>query len=180
MIEYLGLILVFITWFAGGYLVKKYRDPSLLTLSKHAASAPEAYRLFMFTLVICGVLFYVWLLEWFAPHLELGMAFTVLVTLMVLCQIIAAIVPDTLRGRRKIHRLAAYSMAVLYLPVCGLILFSPQLSSSARLICLALTLYMLVGFISVVIIGKARRYYLAFQIQYIIAFQVVILSAAYL
>jgi hypothetical protein len=180
MFEYLGLALVAVTWLAGAYLVRKFRDPSLLTLSKHAASKPEAYRLFMLTLVICGVLFYVWLLGWFAPHLELGMAFTLLVTLVVFFQILAALIPDKGKKRAKTHRVAAYAMAVLYLPVCALIIASPELSAAARQICIFLTLYMLVTFISVVVIGVARSYYLAFQILYIMAFQAVILAAAYL
>jgi hypothetical protein len=65
MFKYLGLVLVLVTWFAGVYLVTKWRDRTLPTISRHAASSKRASLLFAAVLIICGLLFYLWIIRWF-------------------------------------------------------------------------------------------------------------------
>ncbi len=180
MFRYLGLVLVMLSWLAGFYLVTKWRDRTLPTISRHAASSKHASLLFAAALIGLGVLFYIWLLGWFCPHLHLGLLFKIVLTLAVTCQIVTALAPDTQGLSRTIHLVAAFTMATLYLPLTALILAAPHLSVLARVLDSVAGLYMLATFILFVILGKAKARYLLFQASYIMVFQTAILVAAYL
>lgn len=180
MLKYLGLVLVMVTWLAGVYLVTKWRDRTLPTISRHAASSKRALLLFAAVLIGCGIVFYAWLLAWFCPHLQLGLPFKIILTIAIACQLVTAASPDTAGLSRTIHRIAAYTMAALYLPLTALILAAPRISVAARVLDSLAGLYMLATFVAVVLLGKAKTRYLLFQALYIVAFQCVILIAAYL
>jgi hypothetical protein len=180
MFKYLGLILVLISWLAGIYLITRWRDKTLPTISRHAASTKQASLLFVVVLVGCGLLFYVWLMQWFVPHLHLGLWFEVILTLTVISQIITALAPDIDGLRRTIHHYAAYTMAILYMPLTVLIFMAPHISGVARVVDGIIGLYLLFSFTIVVILGKARHHFLLFQASYVMAFQCAILVAAYL
>ena len=179
MFQYLGLFLVLSSWLGGYLLISRWYDKSLPTISKHAASNKSASRLFAIILVLLGLLFYYWLIEWFTPYLKLTIIFQVILTLAILCQCIAAIIPDTNGWRSIIHRWAAYTMAVFYLPLSVLIIISPHLAFIVRVICSLLFAYMFIGFLLVALMGKAKSKYLFFQASYIVAFQLIVLLAAY-
>lgn len=179
MFAYLGLILVVVSWFAGAYLVVRWHDKSLPTLSQHAAGSKEGRRFFATVLIGCGGLFYFWLIQWFVPQLGLGLAFVALLTLATAGQLIAAVVPDTVGWQRSIHRYAAYGMAVLWLPLAGFIVAAPDISAVGRVICVVAALYMFVTFIIGTVCMKLQDRYLLFQILYIMVFQTLILAAAY-
>lgn len=180
MLQYFGLTLVIASWLGGYYLVNRWYDKNLSTISKHAASNKTASRIFAGILIGFGLIFYYWLNFWFTPHLKLNVYFQSILTLTIMCQILVGLAPDTSGWSRKIHRLAAYTMAVLYLPLSVLIINSDQLTLLARTICILLALYMLATFTLVAVLRKAKGKYLFFQASYLIAFQVLILSAAYL
>jgi hypothetical protein len=180
MFQYLGLILTLISWLAGIYLVTKWRDRTLPTISRHAASSKHASLLFAIVLAGCGLIFYFWLVKWFTPHINPSQPFETLLALAIGCQVITALAPDTQGLSRTVHRWAAYTMAVLYLPLVALIVIASSISSLARFICVPIALYMLVSFVVVALMGRAKNKYLAFQASYIMAFQVAILVAAYL
>jgi hypothetical protein len=99
---------------------------------------------------------------------------------MTACQVITGLFPDVAGLRGRIHRISAYTMALLYLPVLAFIVSSSQLGLFAQIVCSVLGLYMITGFIFVVLLGKARSKYLVYQATYVLAFQVAILIAAYL
>jgi hypothetical protein len=117
MFEYLGLVLTVLSWLSGAYLVRKWQGSNAMSLSLHASSNKIAFQLFATVLVIIGGTFYAWLLLWLAPHLGLSGIFILLVTLTILCLFIAALVPDSSGNKRRVHRIAAYTMAYLYLPL---------------------------------------------------------------
>jgi hypothetical protein len=71
-------------------------------------------------------------------------------------------------------------MAVLYLPLSVLIITSPQMTLIPQIICSLLVAYMLIGFVLVAIMGKAKSKYLPLQASYIVSFQLIILVAAYM
>jgi hypothetical protein len=180
MLQYLGLILVLITWLAGTYLITKWRDRTLPTISRHAASSKHASLLFAIVLAGCGLLFYFWLITWFVPHIQPSQPFILILTLAMTCQIITALAPDTQGLSRKVHRWSAYTMAVLYLPLIALIILASNISLVARYICGALALYMLISLLVLIaFMGRAKGKYLAFQASYIMAFQAAILVAGY-
>jgi MFS family permease len=178
MFHYLGLVLVLLSWAAGAYLLTKWRNVDLPTLSKHGASSLKAHLFFGSALTILGTPFYYWLITWFKPHLQLGVAFTVLITIAIVCQVLAGIIPDTTGWRRHMHRVTAYTMAVLYLPLAALITLA-DLPLATRLICLGLIVYMAVSFTMLVLLHRAQQKFLQYQILYVMAFQVLILLAAY-
>jgi hypothetical protein len=175
-----GLLLIVLSWVAGLYLLVTWKGQHTMSISQHAASAKGASRLFMITLILGGAGLYFWLITWFVPKLDLPRLFTVLVTLTVIAQFIAAIVPDTDAWKSKLHRFAAYTMAALYLPLSWYILNSHSLSIVSRLIGGICLLYMIIASILFLTVKRARNRYLIFQSLYIIAFQLIILSAAYL
>jgi hypothetical protein len=180
MFQYLGLILVLISWTAGTYLVQKWHDTYAMSISKHAASAKGASRLFAIVLGGGSVLFYWWLIQWFRPHLELGAIFTVLVGLTATAQIIVGIVPDTIGWRHHIHQKAAAIMAVCYAPLTYLILTSTAIDTPTRVIVYVCITCTIAAGLFLFSVKRARDYYLFFQSLYIVAFQVIILSVAYL
>jgi hypothetical protein len=180
MFKYLGLILVLSSWFGGAYLVTKWRGTKAMSLSLHAASNKTALRLFATVLVGLGLLFYFWLVKWFVPYLSLSGAFVPLLTLTVACQCAAGIVADTEGWSRKVHYVAAYTMAYLYLPLGILILFAHGITPLAKglgAICLT---WMVVALLLCWFVKRTRPHYLVFQSSYIIAFQLIIVFAAYL
>lgn len=179
MFQYLGLILVLISWLAGIYLVRKWRGTYAMSISKHAASAKGASKLFAIVLGGGSVLFYWWLIQWFTPHLKLGTVFVVLLGFTAAAQIVVALIPDTIGWRHHAHQKIAFTMSVLYLPITYMILSSDQVSTAARLISFLCLGYMLIAAIGFFAFKKLRNYYLIFQSLYIVAFQIIILSTAY-
>lgn len=180
MFQYFGLFLVVSSWLGGYLLVSKWYDKSLPTISMHAASNKSASRLFAVVLIVLGLAFYSWLIEWFMPHLRLTFMFQAILSVAILCQCIAAIIPDASGGQRTVHRWAAYVMAILYLPLSVLVVISPRLTLLAQILCSSLLAYMFIGFALVAIMGKAKSRYLLFQSSYIIAFELIIVVAAYI
>ena len=180
MCEYCGLILVVLSWLGGYLLISKFYDKSLPTISKHAASHRTASWLFAAILILLGAAFYWWLIEWFTPHMELSVVFSLILTVTIVCQFIAALAPDIDGWRGVTHRWSAWLMAVLYLPLSALIILSPQLTLPTQIICSLLFAYMLVGFVLVAMMGKAKSKYLQLQASYIVSFQLIILVAAYM
>ncbi len=180
MFRYLGLVLVITSWMGGYYLVRRWYDKDLPTISRHAASNKTASRIFAAILIGFGLIFYYWLNRWFVPHLQLSVYFRGLLACTIVCQILVGLAPDTNGWSRTIHRWAAYTMAVLYLPLSVLILSSHKLTHLARSIGVVLAVYMLSAFILVAMAHRAKDKYLFFQASYLIAFQVLILSSSYL
>ncbi len=180
MLHFLGLILVLASWLGGFLLFRKLYDKDLPTISRHAASNKTAYRVFAAVLTGLGLSLFYWLIVWFAPHLQLTGLFKVVLTFTIVCLVIAAITPDTTGWRHNLHQQAAYTMAVFYLPLSLLIISSHQLAMPIRLLCTALFLYMLVGVIVVALLHKDKAHYLFHQTSYVVVFQLIILSAAYL
>ncbi|HSX05294.1 MAG TPA: hypothetical protein VLF69_02410 [Candidatus Saccharimonadales bacterium] len=159
MFHYWGVVLVLLSWLAGAYLVSRWRNADLPTLSKHGASSPNAHLFFAGSLTTLGSLFYWWLIGWFAPHLQLGISFVALITVAIGCQILAGIVPDTAGLSRRVHRIAAYAMAVTYLPLSVIIICS-GLPFITRLFCILLTLYMAITFTFLVLLRWAQKKFL--------------------
>jgi hypothetical protein len=180
MFEWLGLLMVLISWLAGFYLLKKWRGTNAMSISQHAASSPVASKLFGAILLVGGTVFYIWLISWFTAHLKLGPAFTIVLTITFIAQILSGLVSDSSGWKRKVHRIAAYSMAVFYLPLSLMIIASDDTAGIARVIGIVCLVYMLVAFYSFVILKKYKEHYLIAQTLYIICFQIIILSAAYL
>lgn len=178
MLHYLGLVLILISW-AAAALFFRWRNEDLLTISKHAARSWKSRLLFSLLLIGGGLPAYYWLASWFRPHLALGTGFDMALAVTFAAQFITALVPDTTRYNRLVHRIAAYSMATMFIPVAIFILEAPKLSLIAQLLGTVLLAYMVITLTVVAIAGRAKRHYLIYQILYIVAMQLLILIAAY-
>ncbi|HUH56948.1 MAG TPA: hypothetical protein VL020_00310 [Pseudomonadales bacterium] len=180
MFEYLGLILTLLSWLGIVYILVNWRGRHDMSISMHAASASRALLLFRVVLVLLGGVFFWWLVAWLAPELKLSTTFTSVLALTILCQMIAGLIPDIEGWQRKVHRGAAWLMAVLYLPLSFMILGSLEVGVLARTIGLVCLAYMLAAGFGYLFYKRLRSKFLFFQFMYIVAFQVLILSAAYL
>lgn len=180
MLQYLGLLLVALSWLGGLYLIRTWRGSPTMSISQHAASTKDASKLFAMILVVGGGTSYIWLIAYFVPLLDLPILFTALLTATFILQIIVALVPDSDSWKRIIHRSAAYPMTALYFPLSYLIIRSDPISHIAQLLGGACVVYMLLVSILFFTIKRTRNKYLILQCLYIIAFQLIILSAAYL
>lgn len=180
MFAYLGLILVAITWLSGAFMIAKWHDESRPTISRHVAGGKMAYWLFATVLVVSGLLFYVWFINWLSPRLGLSMEFKAILTLTIIGQMITAVIPDTGKHRKLVHDVAASTMSVLYIPLDALILAAPRLSIFAHIVVSVAGIYMVGALVWVVILNRNRDKFLIFQALYIMAFQVAIMAAAYL
>jgi hypothetical protein len=180
MLHYLGLVIILCTWAAGLFLLRTTHDKSLQTISKHAATSLKTSLYFGAAMFVIGVLFYWWLHQWLGPHLRLTSAFTVLLDLTILCQVAIGLFPDRPGWMQHVHRLAAYGMAVLFMPLAAVIVVSSELLTLVQVVCTVFLLYMLISFTLIAVLRKNRNRYLLFQVSYIVAFDLIILFAGYL
>jgi hypothetical protein len=116
---------------------------------------------------------------WCENGVDLGASFIVLLSLTAVAQILTALVPDTMGWRHHVHQKVALTMAIFYLPLTYMIVTSSKASTPARIIAYTCIAYMAVAASIFCFTKKVRNYYLVFQSLYIVAFQIIILSAAY-
>jgi len=180
MLQYLGLLLVVMSWLSGAFAYYKLRHDRYVTISQSAASSRQASRFFIAILVGYGGLFYLWLVGWFAPHLLLGNVFIILLTTTIVLQFLTAVTLGREGRQQQVHRLAAYAMAGLYIPLAVLIASSPRISDIAQHLAIIGAAYMIISFLLVALLKKIRGHYLLFEVLYIVTFQLIILAAAYL
>jgi len=173
---YLGLLIAVLSWAGGVYLLTKWHKAEHGSISQHAASTRSAYGFFIALSLISGSVFYIWLLQYLVPKVPSQLAFTILLSLAMLGQFIAALIPDRQGWQRKVHVCGAWGMAVLFLPLSGWLL-AADLSRIAWVMCLVCAVYL---FGSWTLLAKLRHRFLAFQLAYVITFEVALLAAVYL
>jgi hypothetical protein len=177
--EYLGAFSIGLSWLAGAYLLRRWRGTNAMSISLHAASARKAYWLFAVTLTVTGGLLYWYMLAWFVPHMHLNFGFLWLFSITMALQFVAAWTPDKPGWQRIVHRVCAYGMAALMMPLVAWILTSNVMSVFARIFGVVALSYMLVLLGLIAIFSKVKAHYLVLQVIYVMAMQLVILAAAY-
>lgn len=181
----LGLLSMLLTWSAFAFLLYKWRGKKTMSLSLHAASARSAYYYFAAMLIVAGLVFYLFMLQWFIPAFSLPFGFTILISIMTVFTILTALIPDTKGIQQFLHRFTAYSIAVLMFIVIIFILTTCSVHFITQFIGGASLAYM--GY-TMVVYPRARKFathflvknYLPLQIAYIVSFHLFILSATYL
>ena len=180
MFEYLGLSSMLLAWICLGIMLHKWPNAGNKTISEHVTVHRRAHAVFAFGLGVGGVLIYWWAVDWLAPQLGLGSWFIALTGIAIALQMIVAVVPADRRRAGKVHTIAAFTMAALYVPVSWLIVVSPGISDVARMICVVL----FVAMVGMSLYGSAtwrrRSRVVAVQAVYVVTFQVLLLAAAYL
>lgn len=149
------------------------------SLSMHGAAKRASYAIFAAALVMGGVLFYLFATKWLKPTFGLGLLFNVLLAVAIVCELLAAIVPDSVGVKRRVHRISAWTMAYCMLPLTLLLLLSP-LATGAKILVGVLLAYMLFGLWLFWFVKAARRYFLIFQSTYVLSFYLATLVAAYI
>ncbi len=181
MFQWLGLLVTLLTWVGLAILiVPRDGTQGLRSISAHGAANKHAALVFRVLLIGGGLLFYWWLVGWFRPHLHLSAMFTVLITAVVVYQLATGLNNGGKGLKRDIHSYTAQTMALLYIPLAALIIDAHGLSVAARTITACLFVYMVNSYTIVEIMRRLQRYHLALQTAYIVAFQLLILTAAYL
>ena len=180
MFAWLGLIVTVSIWLGLAILLTKYHDRQLGSISAHGSSQKGAARLFKLILMVGGPLIYWWLLGWFIPELHLSVLFTVLLTVVVVYQIVTGANNGAHGWSKTVHDYTAQVMALLYIPLAILILESSHIGLAARIICSSLAAYMINSYVLVEVMKRFKHIHLVFQTAYIVAFQLLILAAAYL
>lgn len=155
------------------------RDHSA-SLSKHAARHTLTYLLFLVSLFIGGVLFYLFATRWLGPTLGVSAIFSIVLVLATACEFIAAIVPDSGGTRSRIHQSAAWSMALLMLVLILLIMTAPAAGALVRAVSGLAAMYMLIDLGLFLFVKATHKYFLFFQSTYIGVFYVAVISTAYL
>jgi hypothetical protein len=182
----LGVLAIIFSWIAGFCLVRKWPSSQAKSLSLHAAAHRRAYLLFGVTLTCCGLVFYIFALDWLIPNYDLSLVFKFLITVCLACQLIIAWVPDSdlpttpqLVRYRKIHRIAAYSLAALLPFLLALILLSPHVSKTAQMIIILALTGMVTFAYMYRFLKSSLRYYLYFQSAYLACFHAAILGLVF-
>jgi hypothetical protein len=181
----LGLLSILLIWSAFAFLLYKWRGKRTMSLSLHAASARSAFYYFATMLIIAGILFYIFMLQWFIPALGLPFSFTLIISLMTVLTVLTALIPDTRGLLQLLHRITAYSIAVFMFIVIIFILASCSVHLVAQIIGGAALSYMA---FTMIVYPRARKYpkhflvrnYLPLQVAYIVSFHLFILAVTYL
>lgn len=149
-----------------------------MSFSLHAAQTRGGQIYYFLLFAITLPLFYLFVIEWFTPTLELGAEFNYLVTAGVLGQLLAVLVPATPGRKEQIHNLGAYLMAATMIPASILIALShPPLFVSA--VAATGAVYMIGASFLFLFVKRSHAYFLYFQAAYIAMFHVIIISSTY-
>jgi hypothetical protein len=174
----LGLLSIIIVWTGLLFLLYKWRGNRSMSFSLHAAQTKSGQIYYFFLFIIVLPLFYLFIIKWLAPTLNLNNNFTYLIGLGVVGQLLAVLVPALPGRRMQIHNFGAYLMAFTMIPVSLFIAFAtvPFLVS---LVAALGAIYMVVATILLLTVKRSHAYYLYFQAAYIATFHVIILLSSY-
>lgn len=180
MFKYLGLMLVALSWVVAIMLLLKWRNKDLVTISHHGASTKKAYLLFVVILIGLGAPFCVWVMNFLVPMMHHQAIFVAVLAATFICQFITALAPDIQGWKSNLHRLAAYAMAALYVPLTLLILLTANLPIVAHLVAVVGLCFMLFTIIWVSLLGRSKRYFMHFQMVYVMLMQLTFLLPVYI
>jgi hypothetical protein len=172
--------MVLISWIAGLYIGSGRTKVGSFSLSRRAADSKLSYAIFVFTLIVGGGLFYLWVLGWLAPEIGLGILFSLLLTVTFIGQLIVGLVPDVKGMPSKIHNLVAQWMFAFYIPLSFMMLTAQDISDTGRLASLICFLVLAVVGGRLLFVPNTRNDFLPLETVYIVVFQIQILAVAYL
>jgi hypothetical protein len=176
----IGLISIFWFWLATiSLLVKWPRDPRK-SISQHSASLKSSYVFYTPAQVIAGVLLLIFMTRWFIPTFNLSGLYTLVISFTIGTQLVAAFLPDTIKGAVSfVHQIFAYGMALGMLVYTLLVILSPHLSNISRIFATISVLYMIFGLLGLIFTKWSKLHYLVLQFIYISLFLATILVATY-
>lgn len=169
--------------FAGlgvGIILRAFGHNRSLSISSHAAKQRISYWLFLASLCLATLCFYLFTFFWLVPELDVSGVSVVLIILALGLLVVAAIIPDS-GGRKSLwHGTAAWAMAFFLVCITISLLLLAELSAWAYVVVLLATLYMIADWFIFLFIKQSRKHFLIFQASYIVTFYGAILAVAYL
>jgi len=150
------------------------------SLSSHSGRQPASYWLFAGSLIASGALFSVFTFQWLMPTYNLGTWFGTIVIVAVICELVAALVPDNGGWRSILHGTGAWTMAVFMLFIVVALLFIPHINVIAKFIMSLLLSYLVLDWFLFLFVKWSRKRFLIFQSTYILCFYLAILAVTYI
>jgi len=173
-----GILTVTFTWVGLLFLVKRWPGDSSMTFSQHAAqtSSAQLYYAVMWSLALPP--FVSFIIYGVYDRLSLPSIFIPLVIAASTLMLVAAYVPEIGGWKTTIHRLAAFSMATLFLPIVVLIALSGELSAVGRVVTVPIAMYMAWQIVFLTVVKRQHPKMLYLQGSYIALFQVAIVAGS--
>ena len=174
----LGLLSIVVAWVGLFILIWKWKGNKSMTFSQHAAKHKSAQIYYFLLWAICLPPFYWFMINPFSDKLGLGLLFKLVVSLATFCMLVAASVPEIAGWKYTVHRLAAFGMAWLFVPLVVLVL-TANASAISHKVAISSLIYMV---FCIAILQKNRRNHpkmLILQGLYIVVFDLAILVAFY-
>lgn len=166
-------------WPAAIYMVCKWQIGKHRSFSSHAASEKRAYALFAGAITLESVLYLLFAFKWFIPTFNMPTIFSVLIFVTALGHFISGMVPETKGLVRKVHRLAAYGVAWLFIPSLLIIATTNTIAVPARLLGAACAVG--AGYMWYLYFTKPKTHerFLLYQTIYIATLPVTLITATY-
>ncbi len=176
--KFLGILSILIVWSGLLFLLYKWPSTKSMSFSLHAAQTRAGQIYYFFLFLITLPLFYLFVVKWYVPALDLPPAFTYLVIAGVLGQLLAVIVPAVEGTKEKIHNFGAFLMALTMIPLSVLVSFA-EIPTFVKILAITSVVYMISSAILYFYVKSARANYLYFQAVYIALFHIVIITSTY-
>lgn len=180
LLLYVGMFSMSLMWLGLIHTVRRWPGNSSMSFSLHAAQT-RGSKVFYFLLFLATLpMFFAFLAYWLVPNLQLGERFTIIALIGCVGQMIAAVVPQVPGLRWKVHLIAAYTMAITFLPLTAMIIFAEGLPSVVRIVASVMLAYMIATLALFLCVKQLQKKYLYFQAGYIAAFHMAIVAATVL
>lgn len=177
--KHLGLLSILLSWTGFAFLLYKWRGKKSKSLSQHAILTKSSYFFFVSIFAVTAPLFYLFVFNWFIPFFNMSKLFVNLIIIELFFQIIYVLIPDKKGFRGILHKLFAYSFAVILVPLNIMIFTSNNVSFIGKFVTLICILYMIFGLLLLIWKRGRLSQYLYFQTAYVLCFHASILVATY-
>jgi hypothetical protein len=180
--QQLGLIALILLIPLGIIIPRKWPLKRGLSVSENIARHNASQLFFSLAFTPVTILYYSFLALWLGPHYNIAVGYYYILLIAFVAQLILTWVPA--RGRRliQIHTNASYIVAIAMLAITGLILFGSRTPISLFLF-IASWLFLAMGLTMTFIyllIPKARKDYVVYELVYFLSFWIFILLLTYL
>jgi len=177
--KYIGVLASFLAWFGIAMVLYKWPTIKSNSISKHVSAYKRAWLLFAPIETISLLLFYLFMINWFIPTLNLPITFEVLVVAALLLELVTTWVTDTDGLKHKIHQFTAYTASLLIPVITLFIAVSPLASTTARVIAY-LSFGVSVGIFCLFLLKEStREKHLVYQSLYFACFHLPILAVIF-
>ena len=175
ILKTIGLTAMTLVGMAAWFVLSRAPRQQHRSLSMHVADKRSTFLFFALVSTIGVALLYIFMTQWFGPVLQVHSAFYVVMTMGLLCQLVAAWVPASGGRKEVIHSTFAYAMAVAMPLILAFALISPVIAFWLK-IWVALTIIGMVEQLALLILTpQIKQKYLSRQLGYIASFYLTVI-----